>query len=276
MNTISERIRLAKIDESLSRAYFIALVEAAGGFIHRDKEFVLTIFPYDNYPYNGIVSPQFEPHDVTDKLEEVLRLVRGHRVNIRFRLGPSTRPSDLAQILEMRGLKKSYNLTYMGIELSQMKRDFLVPDDVRVQPVDNQDLFLHYQHPLLGEIKSPKKKRILASFQKLGERKPKKYWTFMIEKAGKPVGIAALYFYRGNVGITDFVIIKEFHRQGIGTALLQYVCQFAEERDANAVVLGASTQGAKFYPRFGFEHLGRFPTYLYSREMQRVDEQNSS
>jgi GNAT superfamily N-acetyltransferase len=98
----------------------------------------------------------------------------------------------------------------------------------------------------------------------------------MIEKAGKPVGIAALYFYLGNVGITDFVIIKEFHRQGIGTALLQYVCQFAEERDANAVVLGASTQGAKFYPRFGFEHLGRFPTYLYSREMQRVDEQNSS
>jgi hypothetical protein len=113
MNTISERIRLAKIDESLSRAYIIALVEAAGGLIHRDREFVLTIFPYDNYPYNGVVSPQFEPNDVADKLEEVLRLVRGHRVNIRFRLGPSTRPSDLAQILETRGLKKSYNLTYM-------------------------------------------------------------------------------------------------------------------------------------------------------------------
>jgi GNAT superfamily N-acetyltransferase len=85
-----------------------------------------------------------------------------------------------------------------------------------------------------------------------------------VEKDKQSIGIAALYFHEGNIGITDFVILKEFHRQGIGTALLQDICSFAHRQ-------GASTQGARFYPRLGFENLGHFPTYLYSKEMQSTE-----
>ena len=45
----------------------------------------------------------------------------------------------------------------------------------------------------------------------------------MVDKNDHLIGFAALYFHHGNVGITDFVIPKEFHRQGVGKSQLQYV-----------------------------------------------------
>ena len=256
---------LAKICESNAQAYIYALAEAAGGYTMREKDFVLTLFPYDTYSFNGVISPQFNSFNVSERLEYVLRVVGEHKKSIRFRLGPSTLPHNLAQTLELLGLKKSYYLNYMGCELSQMKMDYPIPDGLTIQSIDSQDIFLRFHHPLLGEIKSSKKKRILNSFQNLGEQNPRKYWTFTVDKDGHLIGFAALYFHHGNVGITDFVILKEFHRLGIGTALLQFICSFAQKHDSFAVVLGASTIGAKFYPNFGFMNLGRIPTYLYSK-----------
>jgi len=189
---------------------------------------------------------------------------------IRFRLGPSSKPTNIDQILESRGLKKSYNLNYMGCELARMKMDYPIPNGCKIQPIAHQDVFLCYGHPLLGERKSSKKRRTLASFQNLGEQNPGKYWTFTSVKDGQLVGFAALYFHEGDVGITDFVILKEFRQKRIGTALLQYVCSFAQKQSAQSAVQGASTQRAKFYPLFGFKNLGRFPTYLYSKEMQII------
>ena len=111
----------------------------------------------------------------------------------------------------------------MRCELSQMKMDYPIPDDLTIQLTDNQDIFHRFRHPLFGEIKSSKKIQILNSFQKLGEQNPRKYWTYMVDKNDHLIGFAALYFHHGNVGITDFVIPKEFHRQGVGKSQLQYV-----------------------------------------------------
>jgi ribosomal protein S18 acetylase RimI-like enzyme len=94
---------------------------------------------------------------------------------------------------------------------------------------------------------------------------------FIAERDGKPVGTAIIYFSQGSAGIYDVEVLDEFQGQGIGTALLQRVCTFAEEQGAELAVLAASEQGAGFYSRFGFEPVGRYPTYYYSIKKQKED-----
>jgi ribosomal protein S18 acetylase RimI-like enzyme len=94
---------------------------------------------------------------------------------------------------------------------------------------------------------------------------------FIAERDGRPVGTAIIYFSQGNAGIYDVEVLDEFQGRGIGTALLQRVCTFAREQEAELAVLAASEQGVGFYPRFGFEHVGRYPTYYYSIKKQKED-----
>jgi ribosomal protein S18 acetylase RimI-like enzyme len=268
--------RLAKVTESVVRAYFIAFTKAAGGFINRAEDYTLTIFPYDKYPVNGVLSPQFTSENAAERVEDLLRVVQEHKKDIRIKLGPTTKPPDLAHVLEARGLKRSYYLTYMAASLSQMKLDYPIAGDLTIRIVEDYEVFRQHQHPFYGLMLSPKKRLISATFQKLSERKLKKFWTFLITKSDQPVGTASLFLYRGNAGIPEFAILKQYQRQGIGTALLQHVCEFACMLDARVIGLGASTQGARFYPQFGFQHVGRYPTYFYSRKMGKEDEKARS
>jgi len=71
----------------------------------REEDFVLTLFSFDTNPYNGVVSPQFYPFNVSERLEYVLRVVGEHKKSIRFKLEPSTLPLSLAPNLELLGLK---------------------------------------------------------------------------------------------------------------------------------------------------------------------------
>jgi len=74
-----ERTNLARINVSIAQAYNSALTEAAGGYILREEDFVLTLFPYDNYPYNSVISPRFTSSTVDERLEYLFRVVRSPR-----------------------------------------------------------------------------------------------------------------------------------------------------------------------------------------------------
>ena len=100
-----EHTKLAKICKSNTQAYIYAFAEAAGGYTMREEDFVLTLFSFDTNPYNGVVSPQFYPFNVSERLKYVIRVVGEHKKSIRFKLGPSTLPLNLAPNLELLGLK---------------------------------------------------------------------------------------------------------------------------------------------------------------------------
>ena len=272
MGSGTEIKRLAKVTESAARAYFVAFTHAAGGFVSKTDDYTLTIFPYNNYPVNGVLSPHFTNENAGERLEDLLRVVREHKKDIRIKLGPTTKPDNLAQVLEMRGLKSSYNLKYMAATITQMNLDHPNAGNMDIQVIHDYEIFYQYPHPFYGLMKSPKKKLIVETFQKLYEREPKRFWTFRINISGKLVGTASLFLYRGNACIPEFGIIKDLQRQGLGSTLLQHACEFAQEQGARAIGLGASTMGVRFYPHFGFQHVGRYPTYLYSREMGKFDE----
>jgi GNAT superfamily N-acetyltransferase len=82
----------------------------------------------------------------------------------------------------------------------------------------------------------------------------------------------AVTFIHGDVVVGyDFVVIKALRRQGIGAAMLAYMGDAARQNGARRAALLSSTAGLKFYPHFGFQAIGVYPTFVYSRAAQVKD-----
>jgi len=263
-------VKLAKAYEANLRAYTIAIAEAGDGFVQRDKDAILTAFPY-TYWINGVVSPCLSPIGTLERVNEILAVFRKLGREVWFTLGPSTEPADLDKTLKERRLWNFHNRPFMVCNLTELVTGFSQLAGVSVHPVADYDIFYQRPHPLLKRITTPRGRHIFQTFKRLAQEQPRKHWMFAAEKGGKPVGTAIVYLAQGNAGIYDVEIIDEFQGQGIGTVLLQVVCIFAREQGAKLAVLAASEQGVGFYSRFGFEQVGRYPTYYYSIKKQKED-----
>gem|GEM_PF-996074 len=267
----SEFMKLAKAYESNLRAYTIALAEAGDGLVQQLKDAVLTTLPY-TYWINGVVSPRLSQACALERVNEILAAFRELGREVWFTLGPSTKPANLAKILKKRGLWNFHNRPFMACDLSKLVTGFPQPAGVSIHPVEDYDIFYKHPHPLLGLVTTPRRRRIFDAYKRLAQKQPTEHWMFIAEKHGKPVGTGIVYFSQGNAGIYDVQVLNEFQGQGIGTALLEGMCAFARDREARLAVLAASERGAaSFYPRFGFEKVGRYPTYYYSIKKQKQD-----
>jgi ribosomal protein S18 acetylase RimI-like enzyme len=264
------RTRLGKAYESNLRAYSVAMAEAGGGSVQHEEGAVLTIFPH-TWWINGVVSPCLPEERALERVEEILAVFRKRGREVWFRLGPSTAPADLAATLKRRNLHNFQNERYMACALSTFTTGFPQPPRVKVYSVEDYGLFDRHPHPLLGRATTARRRCIFEAYERLDRQRPRRHWTFIAEKEGRPAGSAVLYLTAESAAIYDVRVLEEFHRQGIGTALLQEVCTFAREQGAALAVLAASEMGAHFYPRFGFRQVGRYPAYYYSQEKQRRD-----
>jgi GNAT superfamily N-acetyltransferase len=188
-----------------------------------------------------------------------------------FSLGPSTEPADLAATLKKRRLHNFHNRPFMECDLAQLVTGFPQPAGVSLHAVEDYGIFDVHPHPILKRATTPRKRHIFAAFERLAREQPRRHWMFVADREGKPVGTAILYLSQGNAGIYDVEVLERFRKQGIGTALLQKVCTFAREQNAERAVLAASELGARFYNRFGFEQVGRYPVYYYSIKKQKED-----
>ncbi len=57
----------------------------------------------------------------------------------------------------------------------------------------------------------------------------------------------------GSMQFRKFATIKEFQRQGFGTALLKYIMAFAEEQNVRKIWCNARISAIGFYQKFGLQ-----------------------
>jgi ribosomal protein S18 acetylase RimI-like enzyme len=85
---------------------------------------------------------------------------------------------------------------------------------------------------------------------------------------GKPVGAIEVFLGSESAGIHGLSVIEDHHGRGIGSALIEHVCQDAFGSHAKTMVLLATSEGQRLYERRGFMEAGRFG-YWY-RSIQRA------
>lgn len=270
--TNEEQLRFALAYEANAAAYAVALTGAAGGLVCREQDFVLTIFP-SAHSISGVYLPRFKAENCNERLEAILEIARTQRnkqkIKLLFRLGPTPQPVDLAQRLVEMGIRKSITQKYMAIPLaagSPLLAEIPQPQGLaglKIYPVDDYGVLYQKLHPRLGAINSAKKRGLVQAYQKLAEQTPRRHWTFLAELEGKLIASVGLFLHQDSVAGYDLLVLPEYRRQGVGSAMLRRMARFTHERGASLGVLASSVEGMHFYPRLGIAYAGRYPIYTY-------------
>ena len=267
--TAEDQLRFALAYEANAAAYAVALTEAAGGQTWHEPDFTLTLFPFA-HSISGVFLPRFKEEAFAERIKMILEIARQQRKKILFRLGPAPQPVDLAWRLAKIGIRKSNTQKYMAIPLtddSLMLNQPAQPSGLaglRIYPVDDYGVLSQKLHPRMGAINSAKKRCLVQAFQKLAGQTPRRHWMFLAELDGKLIASVGLFIHQDSVSGYDLLVLPEYRRQGIGSAMLHQIAQFTREQGASLGVLASSVQGMHFYPQLGIAHIGAFPIHTYA------------
>lgn len=98
--------------------------------------------------------------------------------------------------------------------------------------------------------------------------------SFCCKRRGKIVGFIFAMLVLDEIHILNIAVSPDQFRQGIGSAMLNYMHQFALYRDVNVAFLEVNRSNTKarfFYRAHGYEEIGRRKGYYYSLEQGRED-----
>jgi GNAT superfamily N-acetyltransferase len=223
--------------------------------LHKTPE-VLTVYTSADGP-NGVLYARFASEDeryVLHKIYEVMDYFGAHGAGFGWSVGPSTRPSQLAAILESGGFVYSASTTGMAIDLLAMRED--VPHSTELRITEIEDL-AHLR--ILREMEM----RGFGATEEMAQLYHDVYagagfgsglpWHhFLGWLRGAPVAIASLLFHAGVAGIYGVATALEARRQGVGAAMTLHVLRYARSTGYRIAVLSPTEMSEAIYRRIGF------------------------
>jgi len=266
----ADQARFALAYEANAAAFALALTEAAGGETRREPDFALALFPYP-HSISGIYLPRFTGDNCAERLKLVQEIANQQKKKLTFRIGPAPQPSDLTERLVEMGWRKAITQKYMAVPLATASpllaqlthRPTL--EGLNIYPVEDYATLYQKRHPRLGEINSAKKRCLVEAYQRLSEQNPRQHWTFLAELDGKVIASVGLFLHQNSLAGFDLLVLPDYRRLGVGSAMLRHIAQFASERGASLGVLASSIEGLHFYPTLGVAHTGAYPIYSFTR-----------
>ena len=173
--------------------------------------------------------------------------------------------------LRQRRLWSVHNRPFMACRVDELRTVPVHVGGVRLAPVDEYGVFDRQPHPLLGRRSTARTRCLFGALERLTHARERRHWMFVAADGDTFVGTATVYVYRDLGGIYDVEVADAYQHRGIGTSLINAACARLRASGCRLAVLAASETGAGFYPRFGFTHVGRYPTFNYSIRKQRRD-----
>jgi GNAT superfamily N-acetyltransferase len=205
------------------------------------------------------------------RLDAILDAYRRACAPASFWLGPGTRPPDLDARLRARGLRCVKHVPAMAAALDRSgRRDAArgLPAGLEVEIDDALAAFGECEHPFLGRMTTPLRRRQLEVYRLLARLNPGAVRHLVARVDGRPVGVGTLFAGSGVAGIYDLGVLESFRRRGVGTALTAALLGRAREAGFHAAVLLASGMGEGVYRRLGFERVATVGHWYYSRALQ--------
>jgi ribosomal protein S18 acetylase RimI-like enzyme/predicted nucleotidyltransferase len=182
-------------------------------------------------------------------------------------LGPSDKPASMGDFLEQAGLKKETSEYAMFCDMEGMK-PFQLDTNIVIKQVKSKEQLRDFIQTLSAYDKFAGHflNNDLIFSAKILERNP----LFVSYINDKPVGNGSLHFTKNIAGIYDIVTPKEFRLQGIGTNMMKYLMNFAQQRNTKQLCLAASSDsGLRIYSKLGFKIIGMFECYEWPGDKEK-------
>ena len=257
---MSEVLRGGSTDEVIAaveanwRACVGAFGLAPSVAIRDDREMFWFLTGLPDPSFNSIMYVNLRPERIDAAVAELRALRAAHGVPMNWLIGPTSRPTDLAEQLLARGFEHRIDLTPMTRSLVEPLPDVdPVPGFTIERVVDNSALAEWIDTEIRGfETEGPMADGLAAMRRGMGlwPRLPTQY--FLGRLNGEPVATASLLLAGGIAGIYDVSTVPEARQRGIGAVMTVAALQEARAEGFEIAFLQPSEMGEPLYHRLGF------------------------
>ncbi|REG37535.1 acetyltransferase (GNAT) family protein [Archangium gephyra] len=205
---------------------------------------------------NEVAYSALDEKEADAVIDETLEQYRRLGLRFRWTVGPDSRPADLAERLERRGMRRNETLG--------MIRGTSVPasaeGDITVEQVDEHTVEEYSRTMGEGWGMDPEP---ITAFNRLVLSHPgRRHRLFLARYRGVPAGTAGLVTFERSVYLLGGVVLPAFRGRGLYRALVTERLGYAAGRGIPfATIHARASTSAPLLERFGFETLCRFPIF---------------
>ena len=250
--------------QEISPAELVAAIEAnmaefwrcfgrlPGAVMHDEPDLLWFATGVPDGSLNGVIHSQFTDDDAASRIDETLEYFGRRRLPMQWWVGPSSRPADLGERLEARGLaSRPWSPPGMAVDLGALSPPG-APAGLEVHRVTDEATVKSW----LAASGAQTEALATAGIEPEG---PMRHYVGLLE--GEPVGASSLMLAAGVASLQLVATVPEARRRGVGTAM-----SLAPMVDARALgyrigILASSPLGFGVYSRIGFREYFRWAVY---------------
>ncbi len=241
-----------------------ALAERFGGTVEDgERLFRFRVGLHSGF-MNGVLRTNVAPDAVGDLVAET-RAWFPDGLPWRWIVGPTSRPDDLADLLEAAGLERRWpHMPAMAIDFDGANLAVAAPADGQIAEVRNLDdleAWLSVRHVNLSLDD-----RTIGAWRRAHGESPMGPGSDLRHFVGwldaKPVAGATLFLGTGAAGIYHVDTLAEARGRGFGRAITAFALAAARKAGYRWGVLSASTLGTPVYLRLGFRIVGDVTVFV--------------
>ncbi len=239
-------------------AFHVFLSQWPAISLHRDNDRIWTLSERRFSLCNVVLEARFEG-DVDTSINRALAPFLGSNVNVMWKLGPSTTPSDLGDRLLNRGFLARPALRGMVLNLASLERGRVdSPSGFEVREVtDARTLDLWRQAVSSGfgwpQYGAQDVADNLDYFFRAPSARPFVAYIGLVR--ARSVASSLVFFGAGVAGIYHVSTAPDHRGRGLGSAITRAPLVEAARRGYHLAVLHATEMGYPIYRRLGFKEL---------------------
>jgi GNAT superfamily N-acetyltransferase len=234
--------------------------------LHDDPDITWVVHPGRVWSNAGVMI-RFTCASAAARLNKLVKRYGAHGRGMGLWVSPAATPDTLPDLLKARGLRCRKRFPAMLRDLARAMPEMKAPAGITIRAVTDMKQFRTTSHPSIGPLTTPLRRTAFESLRAIVRGDPNRCRAFVAWAGKTPVGSTLVFLGTECAGLNDVDVIDAYRRRGIGAALVDHSCRYAEERGASSIVLLATGMGQRVYERCDFVEVARFG-YWY-RSFQR-------
>jgi ribosomal protein S18 acetylase RimI-like enzyme len=256
------KLAQATEDNLIGYARLHRLADAAE--YYEGPDMMRLVIPGAPNPYlNGVWRARFRPNDTGQLVDKTLSLFAARDVPMMWWIGPTSRPLDLGEYLEVRGLTLVQQ-SAMAMELRILDHEAHNEKGFVIERVDNSRRFADWLRVNAEVFDLPESVACVLSqvFEAQGFDHDAPVCHYVGYADGGPVASSSLFKGASVAGVYNVATAPAWRGRGFGTSITRKALMDARSMGFETAVLAATKMGRSMYRRLGFEEYGKTCSYL--------------
>ena len=216
-----------------------------------DNDSIFAVLSHVPIPFfSGVARTNLDAEEVDATLE----LLRSKKCAFRWWVTPSTRPADLASMLQSRGLRHAYDAPGMIADLTTVALDAPLPPGITMRQLTHVDELADWLAVFTVVFSSPEHEREIwrDAYVRCGVGEGKPWQHFVAYEGDTPLATTSVLVDGDLAGIYFVATMPEARGRGIGAAVTRAAMRYARDVGATRAALQSSEVAVSVYRSLGF------------------------